>query len=73
MRIEQTIYVQRDGQRAIVLGKGGARIKAIGARARHELGQMLERPVHLFLLVKVRETLGRRSRRATAPRPRLRC
>ena len=55
VRIEQTIHVQRDGQRAIVLGKGGARIKQIGARARHELGQMLERPVHLFLHVKVSE------------------
>jgi GTP-binding protein Era len=55
VRIEQTIHVQRDGQRAIFLGKGGARIKQIGARARHELGQMLERPVHLFLHVKVSE------------------
>ncbi len=55
VRIEQTIHVQREGQRAIVLGKGGARIKQIGARARHELGQMLERPVHLFLHVKVSE------------------
>ena len=55
VRIEQTIHVQREGQRAIVLGKGGARIKQIGARARHELSQMLERPVHLFLHVKVSE------------------
>jgi GTP-binding protein Era len=55
VRIEQTIHVQREGQRAIVLGKGGARIKQIGARARHELMQMLERPVHLFLHVKVSE------------------
>ena len=55
VRIEQIIYVQRDGQRAIVLGKGGARIKQIGARARQELSQMLERPVHLFLHVKVSE------------------
>ncbi len=55
VRVEQTIHVQRDGQRAIFLGKGGARIKQIGARARHELGQMLERPVHLFLHVKVSE------------------
>jgi GTP-binding protein Era len=55
VRIEQIIYVQRDGQRAIVLGKGGAKIKQIGARARHELSQMLERPVHLFLHVKVSE------------------
>jgi GTP-binding protein Era len=55
VRIEQTIHVQREGQRAIVLGKGGARIKQIGARARHELSRMLERPVHLFLHVKVSE------------------
>jgi GTP-binding protein Era len=55
VRVEQTIHVQREGQRAIFLGKGGARIKQIGARARHELGRMLERPVHLFLHVKVSE------------------
>ncbi len=55
VRIEQTIHVQREGQRAIVLGKGGARIKQIGARARHELSRLLERPVHLFLHVKVSE------------------
>ena len=55
VRIEQIIYVQREGQRAIFLGKGGARIKQIGARARHELAEMLERPVHLFLHVKVSE------------------
>lgn len=55
IRIEQTIHVQREGQRAIVLGKGGAKIKQIGARARHELGRLLERPVHLFLHVKVSE------------------
>jgi len=55
VRIEQVIYVRRQGQRAIVLGEGGKRIKAIGARARAELGAMLERRVHLFLFVKVRE------------------
>jgi GTP-binding protein Era len=55
VRIEQTIHVQREGQRAIVLGKGGAKIKQIGARARHELTTMIERPVHLFLHVKVSE------------------
>ena len=55
VRVEQIIYVQREGQRAIFLGKGGTRIKQIGARARHELSQMLERPVHLFLHVKVSE------------------
>jgi GTPase len=55
VRIEQVIYVQRPGQRAIVLGEGGQRIKAIGARARAELERILERRVHLFLFVKVRE------------------
>lgn len=55
VRIEQVIYVQRPGQRAIVLGEGGQRIKAIGARARAELERMLERRVHLFVFVKVRE------------------
>jgi GTP-binding protein Era len=55
VRIEQVIYVRRPGQRAIVLGEGGKRIKTIGARARAELGAMLERKVHLFLFVKVRE------------------
>jgi len=55
VRIGQVIYVQRPGQRAIVLGEGGKRIKSIGARARAELEQMLDRRVHLFLFVKVRE------------------
>jgi len=55
VRIEQVIFVQRPSQRAIVLGEGGQRIKAIGARARAELERMLERRVHLFLFVKVRE------------------
>jgi GTP-binding protein Era len=54
-RIDQTIYVRRESQKAIVLGKGGAQIKAIGAAARQELEKLLERPVHLFLFVKVRE------------------
>jgi GTP-binding protein Era len=55
VRIEQVIYVQRTGQRAIVLGEGGQRIKAIGARARAKLEHMLDRRVHLFLFVKVRQ------------------
>jgi GTP-binding protein Era len=54
VRIEQTIYVARESQRKIVLGKGGATIKAIGAEARREIAAMLEQPVHLFLFVKVR-------------------
>ncbi|MHA1113435.1 MAG: GTPase Era [Alphaproteobacteria bacterium] len=56
VRIEQVIYVRRDSQKAIVLGKGGSQIKAIGATARKELEQMFERRVHLFLFVKVRES-----------------
>jgi GTPase len=55
VRVEQVIYVRRQSQRAIVLGEGGKRIKAIGARARAELGAMLDRKVHLFLFVKVRD------------------
>ena len=54
-RVEQTIYVQRESQRAIILGHGGQRIKAIGAASRMELEGMLERRIHLFLFVKVRE------------------
>jgi len=57
-RIEQTIYVERESQRKIVLGKGGATIKAIGAEARREIAEMVEAPVHLFLFVKVRERWG---------------
>jgi GTP-binding protein Era len=55
VRIDQVIYVQRPSQRAIVLGERGQRIKTIGARSRAELERMLERRVHLFLFVKVRE------------------
>lgn len=55
VRIDQVIYVRRPGQRAIVLGDKGARIKALGSRARGELERLLERRVHLFLFVKVRE------------------
>lgn len=57
-RIEQTIFVERESQRKIVLGKGGATIKAIGSDARRELMEILEKPVHLFLFVKVREKWG---------------
>lgn len=58
VRIEQVIYVQRDTQKAIVLGKKGARIKSIGADARLELEDLLDRRVHLFLFVKVRTNWG---------------
>jgi GTP-binding protein Era len=52
--IHQQIMVERTSQRAIVLGKGGARIKEIGAKARAELAVLLDRPVHLYLHVKVK-------------------
>ena len=55
VRIEQTIYVEREGQRPIVLGKGGQTLKWIGEASRTELAEMFERPVHLFLHVKVKE------------------
>jgi len=58
VRIEQIVYVERESQRKIVLGAGGRTIKSIGAAARQELAEMLERPVHLFLFVKVREGWG---------------
>jgi GTP-binding protein Era len=58
IRIEQTIYVERESQRKIVLGKGGAAIKKIGAEARKEISEIAEKPVHLFLFVKVREGWG---------------
>lgn len=54
-RIEQTIYVEREGQRAIVIGKDGQTLKWIGQKAREELTEILERPVHLFLHVKVND------------------
>ena len=56
--IEQTIYVERESQRKIVLGKSGQTIKAIGAAARRELAEIIEQPVHLFLFVKVQENWG---------------
>jgi GTP-binding protein Era len=55
VRIEQTIYVGREGHKKIVLGRGGETIKAISMAARQEIAEAAERPVHLFLFVKVRE------------------
>ena len=55
LRLEQTIYVERESQRPIVLGKNGQTLKWIGQKAREDLGEILERPVHLFLTVKVDE------------------
>ena len=54
-RIEQTIFVERDGQRAIVLGKSGQTLKWIGQKSREDLAKLLDRPVHLFLHVQVSE------------------
>jgi GTP-binding protein Era len=58
IRIEQTIFVERESQRKIVLGKGGSTIKSIGAEARKEIADVTGVPVHLFLFVKVRENWG---------------
>ncbi len=58
IRIEQTVYVERESQRKIVLGKNGQTIKAIGEAARKEIAELAEAKVHLFLFVKVREGWG---------------
>jgi GTPase len=58
IRVEQTIYVERESQRKIVLGKGGQAIKAIGEAARKDIAEIAEAKVHLFLFVKVREGWG---------------
>ena len=58
VRIEQVIYVERDSQKKIVLGKGGDAIKSIGQAARKEISEILDQKVHLFLFVKVRENWG---------------
>ncbi|NBS34457.1 MAG: GTPase Era [Methylocystaceae bacterium] len=54
-RIEQTIFVARDGQKKIIIGEAGRTIKAIGQAARREIAEAAGHPVHLFLFVKVRE------------------
>jgi GTPase len=58
IRIQQTIFVERESQKKIVLGKDGQTIKAIGQSARHQITELVEAKVHLFLFVKVRETWG---------------
>ncbi|MCO5131313.1 MAG: GTPase Era [Xanthobacteraceae bacterium] len=58
IRIEQTIYVERDSQRKIVLGSRGATIKSIGEQSRKEIAEIVGQPVHLFLFVKVRDGWG---------------
>lgn len=55
VRIEQTIFVERQSQKKIVIGRGGQAIKTVSASARTEIAEMLDRPVHLFLFVKVRD------------------
>ena len=62
VKIDQVIYVQRDGQKAIVLGKGGQTIKIIGELAREEMEELFGRRVHLFLFVKVRENWAEKPR-----------
>ncbi len=59
VKIDQVIYVERDSQKAIVLGKGGQTVKLLGQLARSEMEQAFERKVHLFLFVKVREGWAR--------------
>lgn len=58
VKIEQVIFVERDSQKSIILGKAGQQIKRIGADARKDLEEIFERRVHLFLFVKVREKWG---------------
>ncbi|MEO1542545.1 MAG: GTPase Era [Pseudomonadota bacterium] len=58
VRVEQTIYVERDSQKAIVLGKGGQTVKQISSDARADISEIIEQPVHLFLFVKVRQGWG---------------
>jgi GTP-binding protein Era len=58
VRVEQVIFVERESQKKIVIGKGGETIKSISMAARREIGEIAERPVHLFLFVKVRENWG---------------
>ena len=59
VRIDQAIYVERDSQKKIVIGKGGETIKAISMAARKEMTEVVGKPVDLFLFVKVRENWGR--------------
>lgn len=58
VKLEQTIFVEREGQKAIILGKSGKRIKTLGTDARKDLEAIFERRVHLYLFVKVRENWG---------------
>ena len=53
--VNQVIFVQRDGQKKIVLGKGGTMVKSIGAAARRQMQEIFDKRIHLFVFVKVRE------------------
>ena len=64
-RIDQIIYVSRDGHKGIVLGKGGETIKAISTAARAEMSEFMGRPIHLFLQVKLRENWQEEAERYT--------
>jgi GTP-binding protein Era len=66
VRIDVTVYVSRAGHKAILIGDKGSRIKSIGARARQDLGGLLDRPVHLFLNVKERKGWDEESARLRA-------
>ena len=66
VRIEQTVYVEREGHRPIILGKNGQTAKWVGKAAREELEEQLGRKVHLFLFVKVRPKWGEDRERYTA-------
>jgi len=66
VRIDATVYVARPGHKAILIGEGGRRIKAIGGKARAELAALLERKVHLFLNVKQRAGWDEESARLRA-------
>ena len=61
VKIEQVVFVERDTQKAIVLGKGGSRIKQIGSEAREELEELLDMRIHLKLFVKVQDKWAERS------------
>ena len=67
LRIEQTIYVERDSQKAIVLGNGGRMIRQLSMQARQEPAQILEKPVNLFRVAKVRQNVGDEPGRAGEP------
>lgn len=58
VRVEQTVFVERDSQKKILIGRGGETIKAISTAARHEISELAGQKIHLFLFVKVRKDWG---------------